>query len=307
MAFDGSVILTATQAVFVGTTFTDTFSVGTSDVDMVRIELTAGVRYTFDVDNGTVGDFYLRVFNAFGTEVRAVDDGVRTDDDVLFALSPYLEFAPDVGGTYFVAVSPYSLRSYDPFSTLGRVSPENPMSPTEGTLTITSRGANFFGAASSIDGIDSEGAFDHTDQLRETDRTLRVEMQGAIDNLTDVDMARVDLNKSDVLVVDVNGITGNGTVGTVIRIFNDSGTQIGFDSNFGSGEDPELVFVAPVLNDYYIGISGDGNASYSALDGTGTLAANGTGTFEVILHLNPTIIGNSITNVFAGGGGTITL
>ncbi|MES2667665.1 MAG: calcium-binding protein [Pseudomonadota bacterium] len=301
MAFDGSTMSAATQASFVSGVYTDTFNLGNSDVDMVRIDLVAGQRYSFDIDNGTAGDFYLRIFNQSGVEVRANDDGLRATDDVVFSLSPFVQFTPDVSGPYFVAVSPYYLRGYDPATTLGRVTPENPLVPTDGRLTVTLEGASFWGSAGSINGITAESSSDLSDQLREADGSLRVELVGAIDSAADVDIIRIDLNKSDILVIDVNGSTDDGTIGTMIRVFDDSGVQIGVDDDSGFGEDPELIFVAPVLDDYYIGLSGEGNTVYSAIDGTGTVAAAGVGDFEVILHRNPTQIGSTLANFFTGG------
>jgi hypothetical protein len=55
MPFDGSTIIAATLATFDFGQFPDTFSVSGSDVDMVRIDLMAGVHYLFDVDNGASG------------------------------------------------------------------------------------------------------------------------------------------------------------------------------------------------------------------------------------------------------------
>ncbi len=136
MPFDGSTISTATTATFVGFTFTDTFSINsTGDVDMVAITLLAGRTYTIDIDNGAAGDLYLRIFDVFGSEVRANDDGFRLDDNVVFSLSPYVEFTPNYTGTYYVAASTYFLQGYDPFTTFGRsASVENPIGVIAGTL-----------------------------------------------------------------------------------------------------------------------------------------------------------------------------
>lgn len=297
MAFDGSTIGAATTGAFVGATFTDTFSVGNNDVDMVRIDLVAGTRYVIDIDNGTAGDFYLRVFDAFGNEVRANDDGVRSTDDVVFSLSPYLEFTPGYSGVYYVAVSPYYLDDYDPATTAGRVTPENPLAVTAGTLTVTALSTTtFWPSAGSINAITAEDSSDLTDLFRDEDESLRVQFIGAVDSPGDVDMARVDLNKNDIVVIDVNGLEGNGVV---LRVFDDTGVQIGFDDDAGFGEDPELIFVAPVLDDYYIGLSGEGNSTYDGLDGANTLAG-AVGDFEVIVHRNPTQIGSSLANAING-------
>ena len=292
MSFDGSTIAAASTATFAGGVFTDTFMVGNTDVDMVKIELVAGQIYEVDVDNG--GDFYLRIFDANGNEVIANDDGSRSNDDVVSAQSPYVRFVANYSGAYYIAISPYYLDSYDPFTTAGRFSPENPLPNTVGEITITNIGTAAFPSVGAINAIATESISDLTDALRDEDKSLRVEFTGGIDAANDVDIARMDLAKGDVTVVDVNGAAG-----TVIRIFDDTGVQIGFDDDSGTGEDPELIFAAPNFDDFYIGISGDGNSTYNALDGTGTVAG-AIGNFEVIIHRNPTLIGSAAANVFNG-------
>jgi Ca2+-binding RTX toxin-like protein len=297
MAFDGSTIQTATFGGVFTNNFTDTFSVGFNDVDMVALTLLAGTSYQIDIDNGTAGDLYLRVFDAFGNEVRANDDGFRTTDDVIYSLSPYVEFAANYSGTYYVAISATYLRSYDPFTTAGRASPEAPLSITAGTLTVSNSGTPLWPSANSIgSGIAPESLGDETDILREEDRSLRVVYFGGVDAPTDVDIARMDLAKGDVIVVDVNAFYGNGTV---LRIFDDTGVQIGFDDDSGLGEEAELIFSAAAADDYYVAISGEGNATYNAIDGTGAVAGT-VGTLEIIVHRNPTLIGTSFVQSLIG-------
>jgi Ca2+-binding RTX toxin-like protein len=296
MAFDGSTLETATTGAFVGTVFSDTFSISLRDVDMIRLNLTAGRRYQVDVDNGLAGDLYLRIFDAFGNEVKANDDGFRSDDNEVFSLSPWVEFTPNYTGTYYVAISPYYLQAYDPNTVSGRPAPENPIPLTEGTLRVSDMGTNFWAGAAAINLITTEDDNDETDNLRDEDRSLRVTYFGAIDIPTDVDMARMDLSKGDLVVIDVNGLNGNGTF---LRVFDAGGAQIASDTDSGFGEDPELVFAAPSATAHYVGISGEGNFSYDALTGAGTVAG-AAGDFEVIVHLNPTKIGNSNSNVLNG-------
>lgn len=296
MAIDGSTISAATTATFVAGVYTDTFSLSAIDVDMVRIDLVAGNRYQIDIDNGAAGDFHLRIFDAFGSEVRANDDGFRSTDDVLFSLSPWIEFTPNYSGIYYVAVSPYYLQGYDPATLAGRTAPENPIATTAGTLTITDVGSNIWPSAGNVNSITFEDSSDETDMFREEDGSLRVTYAGNVAVSGDVDMGRIDLAKGDNVVIDVNGLTANGTV---LRIFDDTGVQIGIDDDSGTGDDPELIFAAPNTDDFYIGISGDGNSTYNGLDGTGTLAG-ATGDFEVIIHRNPTQIGSGTANSLIG-------
>jgi Ca2+-binding RTX toxin-like protein len=299
MAFDGSTFAAATTGVFVGGVFSDSFSVGGADVDIIALNLGTATNYFFDVDNGTSGDLLMRIFDPLGNEVRVVDDGFRSTDNVVFSLSPYAEFTPDYTGTYYVAISPFYLRHYDPTTVAGRVSPENPLPITAGTLTVTAIAARLWPSNATIPSIAAESVADQTDRFRDDDRQLRNTCSGFVDSFGDVDMARIDLIKGDVIVIDVNGLEGNGTV---LRLFNASGTQVGFDDDSGTGEDPELVYAMPATQSLYIGISGDGNASYDPLDGTDTMAGD-VGEYEVIIHRNPTLIGTSATNGFAGTDG----
>ncbi len=302
MPFNATTIGSATLGSFVGATFTDTFDVGGNEVNMIALDLTEGQFYEIDIDNGTAGDFYLRIFDQFGNEVQANDDGNFSSDNVVFSLSPYLRVTPNYTGIYYIAISPWYLDSYDPNTINGRASGENPLALTSGTLTVTDIGLSGWGSGGSINAITFESSNDLTDMLRDTDGSMRVELVGTIDALNDLDMVRIDLTKGDVVVVDVNGALTGGTIGTILRVFDDNGVQIGIDDDSGFGEDPELVFNVPLFDDYYIGITAEGNSTYNALDGTGTVAGAAIGDFEVIIHRNPTLIGSSIANNFSGTG-----
>ena len=300
MPFNATTIGTATNGPFFGATFSDTFDVGGNEVNMVALTLTEGRSYEIDVDNGVSGDLYMRIFDQFGVEVRANDDGNYSSDNVVFSLSPYLRVTPNYTGRYYVAVSPWYLDSYDPTTLAGRAGGENPLPFTTGTLIVTEIGSGTWGSSGAINAITFESGSDLTDMLRDTDVSMRVELVGSIDTLADVDMSRIDLNKGDVVVIDVNGTLPTGTIGTVLRVFDDNGVQIGIDDDSGFGEDPELVFNAALFDDYYIAITAEGNSTYNGLDGTGTVNGVATGSYEVIIHRNPTQIGSSINNSFIG-------
>ena len=303
MPFNAQTLGDATTGVFAGATFTDSFLVGGNEAKMIRLTLTAGRFYEIDVDNGTAGDFYLRIFDARGHEVRANDDGNFTNDDVVFSLSPYTRFVPAYTGDYYVAISPYYLSTYDPATTAGRVSGENPLVDTAGTLTVSDIAPAPWGSSGSINAITAESGSDLTDMLRTAGGRTRLEVNGSIDTLPDLDMIRVDLVKGSRVVIDVNGALPGSTVGTVLRVFDDTGVQIGFDDDSGFGEDPELVFQAPIFDDYYIGITAEGNSTYNGLDGTGTVNGAATGAFNVIVHVNPTHVGSGAANILNGTAG----
>jgi Ca2+-binding RTX toxin-like protein len=300
MPFNATTIGSAALGTFSGGTFTDTFDVGGSEVNMIALDLTEGRFYEIDIDSIATGDFYMRIFDQFGAEVRGNDDGFYAGDNAPVSVNPYLRFTPNYTGRYYVALSPWYLDSYDPNTTAGRVGGENPLALTVGTLIVNDIGNSVWGSASAINQIVAESSSDLTDMVRDEDRSNRVELSGAMDTTIDVDIMRVDLTKGDVIVVDVNGVLTGSTTATVIRVFDDTGAQVGFDDDSGVGDDPELIYNVPNTDDFYIGISADGNAAYNGLDGTGTVAGLGTGVFEIIVHRNPTQIGSTIANTLNG-------
>jgi Ca2+-binding RTX toxin-like protein len=299
MPFTAQTIGAATSGVFVGALFSDTFSVGDNEVDMVRLTLTAGLRYEFDVDNGASGDFYLRIFDSRGNEVRANDDGNFAADNIVFGPSPYAEFVAAYTGDYYIAISPYYLSSYDPTTTAGRVSGENPLANTAGTLTVNQLSTARWSSAASINGLIAESGNDMTDMVSTIGGRTRLEVDASIDSTTDVDIARFDLAKGSRIVFDVNGAQSGSILGTVLRAFDSAGTQLGFDDDSGFGEDPEMIFNTPSSGSFYFGISGEGNSTYNGFDGTGTVSGP-TGVHQVIVHLNPTHVGSSLANSLTG-------
>lgn len=298
MSFDGSVISSAIPRTFTLGQLTETFNISGVDVDMIAVDLVGGEAYEIDVDNGN--DSYLRIFDQFGVEVQAVDDGFDLGE--AFGVQPYAQFMANYSGRYYFAFSPYYLSTYDPFTLAGRVSPENPLVAATSDMIITQLGVEFFPDTNSINSIVAKGGFDESDLFNDADGGIRIEYVTPtnIGPGTDVEMGRFDLVKGDRVVVDVNGqLPGANVLDSILRVFDDLGNQIGFDNGSGNGEDSELSFVAPNTDDFYIAVSGEGNSTYLALDGTGTLTGD-TGAFTVILHRNPSLVGTSAAETTAG-------
>ncbi|WP_164103076.1 FG-GAP-like repeat-containing protein [Candidatus Laterigemmans baculatus] len=85
-------------------------SFGSSDVDLYRVELTAGEGFVIDVDARSIElssiDSILRVFDSSGTPLYSNDDTADLD--------PALRFTVPEDGVYYVGVSSYSNFGYDP-------------------------------------------------------------------------------------------------------------------------------------------------------------------------------------------------
>jgi Ca2+-binding RTX toxin-like protein len=290
MAFDGDTLSTADTGAIVGGTFSDTFSVGDTDVDIVALDLTAGHAYTFDIDGG--GDFYLRIFDQFGNEIKANDDGFASGETA--GTSPFTRLWVDIGGTYYIALSPVYLTGYNPEDSGGRTAPQTPQAPTVGTLNVTSTGFVGFPERPSVRGTSTKGYGDETDALQDEDGRIRVEYVAptTITASGDVDMARIDLAKGDVLVIDINGQFGGNPLDSVLRVFDRTGTELAIDDNSGSGGDAELIFSAGGTDRFFFAVSGAGNSAYDGWNGSGTVAGD-SGNFTVVIHRNPDLVGAS--------------
>lgn len=95
----------------------------------------ACTRWTGD---GTGGDAYVRIFDRFGNEVKAIDDDF--DNGEAFSNDFYTQFIPNYTGRYYFAVSNAYPTGYDPDTTragppwrlLGRSPPGRWSSPIPG-------------------------------------------------------------------------------------------------------------------------------------------------------------------------------
>ena len=310
MPFSANTLGSTTTGAFIAGVFSDTYNPNpSSDVDIVALNLVAGHLYEVDGDSlfGN-GDAYIRIFDRFGNEVKANDDGLDSGEGLGGNLGDfYTQFIPNFDGLYYFAVSNWYLTGYDPDTTLGRPTVENPGAFASGTLVVTDTGLNAFPDSNSITAIVAKGTSDETDVARDSDRQIRIEygantVLGSIFSATttDVEIGRFDLLKGDTIVVDVNGqVDPTNILNSVLRVFDDAGIQIGFDAGSGNGGDSELIFVAPNTDDFYIAVSGLGNSTYNALDGAGTLAGD-AGEFQIIIHRNANLVGSSVAQSITG-------
>jgi len=253
------------------------------------------VTYEIDTDDtSSVGDPYVRVFDRYGNEVKSEDDGADSDEaPPLNPTDAYTQLVANYSGRYYVAISYASLPEYDPTTTLGRGSVGNVPTIAAGALTVTQTFTETFPASNTI-----ASASDETLKLSDEDRQIRFEYaaSGFVSPGDDVELGRFDLVKGDRIVFDVNGlVNGANVLDSVLRIFNAAGTAVATDSGSGTLGDSEEYFFAASTGTYYLGVSGVGNASYNAVDGTGT-AVGDNGEFQLIVHLNPTLVGTSVTN-----------
>ncbi|MBF2003221.1 MAG: DVUA0089 family protein [Synechococcales cyanobacterium M58_A2018_015] len=89
------------------------------DVDMYKVTLKAGDTIYIDTDSnqfdeGRKVDTWLRVFDASGTALASNDDGAAPDEIFESRFQSYIEFTAPADGDYYVGVTLYDNRRYDP-------------------------------------------------------------------------------------------------------------------------------------------------------------------------------------------------
>ena len=287
MPFDSETLDDALAAGPVLEGFSDTFSVSTSDIDIVAISVTAGASYELDID-GTSGDSYLRLFDAAGNEVMANDD--EADFGEAPGLDSYLRFTAAYTGVYYVGVSPVTVQRYDPTDpAVNRAGGVGALSTADGTLNFNFTGTTAWDNAGTIAEANSGSyaAFLAEDTSLGQNRAEFVNAQAIAAG--QFRLARFDLNKGDIIAIDME------STGPLIgrqRVFTDAGVAV-----VSSGE--ELVFVAPSEGAFYFGISDIDNSNYNPVDGSGTTGTFG-GSFTAIVHYNPDFLGTNANDDITG-------
>jgi VCBS repeat-containing protein len=77
-----------------------------NDVDMIRVDLVANERLQARTFLDTLGDSWLRVFDASGFQLESNDD--------YFGLASFIDFVAPTTGSYYIGVSSYANSTYDP-------------------------------------------------------------------------------------------------------------------------------------------------------------------------------------------------
>lgn len=221
-----------------------------SDKDWVRIELTAGTEYTFDLEGeetnaGTLSDPFLVLRNGSG-------GFVAQDDDSGEKLNSQITFTPSASGTYYLEA-----RSFE---------------DEAGTYTLrtspggtTAGGGGSGGAGVLVPGITvSEGETDAGGGVVSTTTTLIAgdTFIGEIDRSLDSDYIAINLSAGTQYTFDVEGVPTNaGTLSDPeLTLHNIVGDRIASDGGSGVGLNARLVFTPTTTATYYLSVGGRNRA-----------------------------------------------
>jgi hypothetical protein len=253
---------------------------GSRDVDMYRIDVRAGRTIDFDIDttlNGPGGlGSYIRLFNVNGTEIAFNNDAAAPGDTEM-GFDSYLRYRFNTTGTYYLGVSNFSNRAYNPVTGRGDV-----LSNQNSTGTYRLRAQ-----ALPNDGDDTISEAVSVGSLQTGPKTL----SGAISFDVDVDMFAVTVQAGQTVRFDIDTPTnGPNGLGSYIRLFNSAGTELAFNNDGAApgesvGFDSYLQVQFSTAGTYYIGVSNVGNPNFNPLTGGGDATSwqYAVGTYQLVV------------------------
>lgn len=125
----------------------------------------------------------------------------------------------------------------------------------------------------------SSGSYARTDQIWSIAQGRR-----------DVDMYRYSANAGTRVLMETSQPAGGDSMDTYLRLFNSGGTALAFNDDAGAGNYSLLKHTITSTANYYVGISGYNNSTYSATSaGSGTLGAMGDFVMDITLSAATTI------------------
>jgi hypothetical protein len=255
-----------------------TIDAGT-DVDMFSFEVSSGQRMAIDIDkasSGGLGDSYIRLFNSSGTQLASNDDGAAPGESS--SNDSYLEYTFSSGGRFYVGVSGYNNSGYDPISGGGDAS------GSTGAYTIL------------VSVVTPSDPDDQTSEARSI--SVGSSASDGITPGTDVDMYSFTVTAGQKIGFDIDKASSGGLGDSYIRLFNSSGTVLASNDDAaapgesGTGYDSYLEYTFSSGGTYYLGVSGYGNSSYNAVDGSSDSNSSSTGGYTLVL-----------TNISGGAAG----
>ena len=216
---------TATTGTLVpGTNVTGAIETG-GDADWFGITLTAGTRYTVNLDATTsagLADPYLRLYNSTGTLITS-------DDDSGTGLNAQLSFTPSITGRYFLGASSASFFS----AQTGRYT----LSVSNGTTIVDDFTANTL-----TTGVVTPGT----------------SVSGRIEAVNDNDWFSVRLTAGTTYTIQLDSASTAALSDPYLRLYDSAGGLLRYDDDSGSGLNALLTYTASTTGNYYLGASASG-------------------------------------------------
>jgi hypothetical protein len=256
--------------------------VGTSDVDMYKVVAPDDGVLIVDIDSPDASgyvDSYLRIFDEAGVQLAFDDDSEAPDetavgsivydtasgDPVGHTTDSYRTITITRGQTYYVAISDYDNRSYDPTTLTGRAT-----TGTGGVYDIFIK----FRSVDADGSITSAAAYPALlFPFSNIEAAIGSDGGETVGN-KDVDFYRFTVTKASLLEIEVNsaidGPAGGTPFDAVIYLYDSNGNLLASNDDFES-TDPVLQFVVQPRTTYYVAVAGFGNDNFDPFAaGSGT-------------------------------------
>lgn len=248
------------------------------EVKMYRIEGSAGDVISFDVDGYGGFDTLLRLFDAQGNEIRAIDDRSAPDDhrdpaNPPSGKDPFLHYRLRTDGPYYLGISSATNRNYNPVEGSGDTVPLDPDAAAAATGTFDLHIRNY---TRPIDDTDPDDQFSEAAELdwmlgEDGVRQLASRELTFVDG-TDVSLVKFELNEGDTLWVETDSASGQ-TFDPLLRLFDASGKQLRIanrlaDRSNDNEGDAGISYRIRESGTYYVGISDMANWRYNPETGT---------------------------------------
>lgn len=249
-----------------------------SDVDMLRFDVTAGQRLTFDLDRPDgVLDSVLRLFDNAGNVLATSDDDPGPGE--FFSTESFLGHTFDVSATYYLGISGYSNFSYDPHSGTGDGSGN---STGDYKLTITL-----------VDPSDPDDQF-----VEAVSTSVGTASLGTLDNFSDVDMYILTVTAGQTVSFDIDRPSVGPFVDSMLRLFDSSGAELAFNDDGAAPNEPfttesYLSHTIAIAGNYFLGVAVYNNRNYDPLTGVDSQPGTSTGDYTLVIRWECGLVGDA--------------
>ncbi len=244
-----------------------------ADRDWVRVELTAGTEYTFDLEGvdtngGTLDDPFLVLRDGNGTFLQQNDDGGT-------GVNSQIVFTPDISATYYLEVRAFgdATGTYTLNSSPGERTEEDGTGDGDGDGdgdgTGDGGGGSEPGQTISENDMDVAGDTSTTAQISPNDT-----FEGDLDPVGDRDFIAIDLTAGTQYIFEVQGAdSGTGlTLPDPFLVLRDAnGCFVAQDDNSGTGLNAQITFTPETSDTFYLSVrnfNGE-SGSYSLVTSVG--------------------------------------
>lgn len=283
-----------TIAAFVGDGYN-----GRADVDLFRVSLEADTSYEFDIDaraleNGSLLDSYLRVFDSLGRQLAFNDDARGSLDSRLVYTAPQ-------AGDYYLGVSAYGNTAYNPsFSGSGRAAPSfgeytltaealstpQPPAPPPTEPPVAPPSDPPVAAVEPNDSVQTATVMIFDGQTARAEGFIGDgQFQSA-----DVDFYAIDVVAGTRIVIDIDAreLPDPSHLDSYLRLFSASGHLLATNDDANGSLDSRLTTQLTDAGTYYIGVSAFGNSQYGPFESGSGRAARSTGDYVLSVSADTT-------------------